>query len=162
MRTNSSYLVTLLAFVMLACGDGSVEGPIGPEGIGPEGTIGPESLGAGVLIEHSISDSSYDAEGRITIRDERITPTTFEGLYLKVTSSIVEYLPIKTEFEVSERAGEVRAGEVLFIDDLSIGEGFLSISDPDRFILDLMMEIVERIPVRVTVKLAVLVSVVPQ
>ncbi len=105
MRTNSSYLVTLLAFVMLACGDGSVEGPIGPEGIGP-GTIGPESLGAGVLIEHSISDSSYDAEGRITIRDERITPTTFEGLYLKVTSSIVEYFPIKTEFEVSEREGE--------------------------------------------------------
>ncbi len=31
MRTNISYLVALLAVVMLACGDVSVEGPIGPE-----------------------------------------------------------------------------------------------------------------------------------
>ena len=32
MRTNISYLAALLAFVMLACGDVSVEGPIGARG----------------------------------------------------------------------------------------------------------------------------------
>ena len=148
MRANSSYLVTLLAFVMLACGDVSVEGPIGPEV-----TIESESPRARVLIGHSISDSSYDAEGRITIRDERITPTTFEILYLKVTSSSgVEYVPVELESEESEREAAV----------LFISEGVLSISDPDRTLLGVTMsKIAERIA-GATFELAVLVSVVPQ
>ena len=148
MRTNSSYLVTLLAFVMLACGDVSVEGPIGPEV-----TIESELPVERVLIEQSISDSSYDAEGRITIRDERITPTTFEILYLKVTSSSgVEYVPVELESEESEREAAM----------LFISEGVLFISDPDRTLLEVTIsKVAERIE-GATFELAVLVSIVSQ
>ena len=122
MRTNIFYLVTLLAFVMLACGDVSVEGPIGPEVMIESG-----SPVERVLIEQSISDSSYDAEGGITIRDERITPTTFEILYLKVTSSSgVEYVPVELESEENEREAAM----------LFISEGVLFISDPDIAVLN--------------------------
>ena len=146
MRTNSSYLVTLLAFVMLACGDVSVEGPIGPE-------VTIESSAERVLIAHSISDSSYDAEGRITIRDERITPKTFEILYLKVTSSSgVEYVPVELESEESEREAAM----------LFISEGVLFISDPDRTLLEVTIsKVAERIE-GATFELAVLVSIVSQ
>ncbi len=146
MRTDLFYLVALLAFGMLACGEVSVEGSVGPE-------VLIESPAERVLIEQSVSASSYDAEGKITIRDERITPTTFEVLYLKVTSSGgVEYVPVELESEENEREAAV----------LFISEGVLVISDPDRTLLRVTIsKIAERIE-GATFELAVLVSIVSQ
>lgn len=148
MRT-SNYAIALFAFGLLACGEVSVEGPLGPD---VDVMIESELSGERVLIEQSISAASYDAEDKIAIRDERITPTTFEILYLKVTSSSgVAYVPVELE----------AAEAVLFI-----SEGVLCISDPDRILLEVMTsKVAERIEeeeATFELAVAVLVSVVSE
>ena len=86
MLTRFSFFVAMLAFGLIACeGPAGPMGPAGPQGaqgeIGPQGETGPPR--EGIIIERQLSRSLYDADGNIFIEDDRITPTTFQALYLK-------------------------------------------------------------------------------
>ena len=96
MLTRFSFFVAMLAFGLVACeGPAGPMGPVGPQG--PQGEIGPPR--EGVIIERQLSRSLYDADGNIFIEDDRITPATFQALYLKAAfpdlgPDAVAYMPL--------------------------------------------------------------------
>lgn len=118
--------VILIALVLLAC-----EGPEGPTGpAGPEGPAGPSGAPAeGILIEHHLSASAYTEDSHIIIRDSRITPKTFQALYLKVeyTSGSVAYFTPNLVYAVTDEDPPV----------VRVLEGRLHIQDPEEALLDL-------------------------
>ena len=95
MRTRFSFFVALLAFGLVAC-----EGPAGPMGPqGSHGATGPPR--EGIVIERQLSNALYDEAGTIFIEDDRITPMTFQALYLKLRAAlpdlgpdVVAYMPL--------------------------------------------------------------------
>ncbi len=157
MRSSFSVLFALLAFGLVAC-----EGPVGPMGpAGPQGEIGPQGPQGetgppreGVIIEWSLSNSSYDEDGSILIEDDRITPTTFQALYLTdFGPDQVAYMPLDylIVFVVS-LAPEEDEWETPI---LAIAEGMLVIVDPNK---DLLATALESFLEGVDVDLAILVS----
>ena len=79
---NPSYLVPLLALLLMSCeGPTGPQGPVGPQGdTGPPGSPGPSGAGI-VSIEFNVSRSLYSGDV-LTLRDPRIGPDTFIGIYV--------------------------------------------------------------------------------
>ena len=136
MLTRFSFFVALLAFGLVAC-----EGPAGPMGppgeTGPQGEIGPPR--EGIIIERRLSRSLYNEDSNILIQDDRITPTTFQALYLKTTFTdlgpgAVVYIPldylIVSEVSIVPEVNELETPVLL------LAEGFLLILDSNRTLLD--------------------------
>ena len=147
MRTRFSFFVAMLAFGLVAC-----EGPMGP--VGPQGETGPPR--EGVIIERQLSRSLYDADGYIFIEDDRITPTTFQALYLKAAfpnlgSDAVAYIPL--DYLIVSAVSLVPEENELETPTLAIVEGMLLIADPNRDLLTVALGLDE-----VDVDLAILVS----
>ena len=122
----------LLAVVLLAC-EGP-EGPVGPAGpAGPAGAPGqagpPGAPAEGILIERSLSASTYDEDGAIIIRDSRITPTTFRALYFKI-----EYTDQGVGYFTIDSIVDVYSGSLPI---LGLAEGRLIIWDRDEGLLEL-------------------------
>ena len=98
---------------------------------------------------------SYDVDGNILIEDERITPTTFQALYLKADfgPDRVVYMPVDylLMFAVSLALEEDEWETPV----LAITEGTLLILDPNKDLLATAMELLLE---GVDVDLAILVS----
>ena len=156
MRTHLALVVALLTTSLIAC-----EGPAGPQGpIGPTGPQGPQGENGqrgpqgprgenapprqGTIIERRLSNSLYDADGRITIEDDRITPTTFQALYLKLYIDLgfgtqadaympIDYLLISVSTFIPAEAALLAEDPPL--PNLFIFEGGLLIFDSNQTIL---------------------------
>ena len=161
MRTRFSFFVAMLAFGLIACeGPAGPMGPAGPQGaqgeIGPQGETGPPR--EGIIIERQLSRSLYDADGNIFIEDDRITPTTFQALYLKAAfpdlgPDAVAYVPL--DYLLVSAVSIVPEENELETPVLFIVEGLLLIIDPNR---DLLAAAIESLFDGVDVDLAILVS----
>ncbi len=153
MRTRFSFFVAVLAFGLVACeGPAGSMGPVGPQG--PQGETGPPR--EGVIIERQLSRSLYDADGYIFIEDDRITPTTFQALYLKTAfpnlgSDAVAYIPL--DYLIVSAVSLVPEENESETPTLAIVEGMLLIADPNRDLLTVALGLDE-----VDVDLAILVS----
>ena len=129
MLTRFSFFTAMLAFGLVAC-----EGPAGP--MGPQGEIGPPS--EGIIIERQLSRSLYDDDGDILIEDDRITPTTFQALYLKTAfpdlgSDAVVYVPL--DYLIISAVSIIPEENELETPALVVAEGFLLIIDSNRDLL---------------------------
>ncbi len=166
-------LSALLALGLVACegpagpmgsagphGETGQQGEIGPQG--PQGEAGPQGPQGekgppreGIIIEWQLSNSSYDVDGNILIEDERITPTTFQALYLMADfgRDRVAYMPVDylLVFAVSLALEEDEWETPV----LAITEGALLIVDPNK---DLLATALELLLEGVDVDLAILVS----
>lgn len=139
MRIRFSFFVTLLAFGLVAC-----EGPAGPMGPqGPQGATGPPR--EGIVIERQLSNALYDEDGTIFIEDDRITPTTFQALYLKFKAAlpdlgpdVVAYMPL--DYLLVSAVSFAPEENELETPVLAISEGMLTIVDPNRILLGLAVE----------------------
>ena len=135
MLTRFYFFVAILAFGLVAC-EGPA-GPMGPQGeVGPQGEIGPPR--EGIIIERQLSRSLYDADGNIVIEDGRITPTTFQALYLKAAfpslgPDAVAYIPL--DYLLVFAVSIVPEEDELETPILTIIEGMLLITDPNRDLL---------------------------
>ena len=155
MLTRFSFFVAMLTFVLVAC-----EGPVGPMGPvgpqGPQGEIGP--LREGIIIEQRLSRSLYDEDGNIFIEDDRITPTTFQALYLKAAfpdlgPDAVAYVPL--DYLIVSAVSIIPEENELETPLLVVAEGFLLIIDSNR---DLLAAAIASFFDGVDVDLAILVS----
>lgn len=153
MRTHLALVVALLTTSLIACeGPAGPQGPIGPTGpqgeTGSRGPRGPQGENAppqqGTIIERRLSSALYDADGSITIEDDRITPTTFQALYLKINIDLgfgtqadaymsIDYLLINLSTYVPSEAALLAEDPPL--PDLFIFEGGLLIVDSNQTIL---------------------------
>lgn len=154
MRTHLALVVALLTTSLIACeGPAGPQGPIGPTGpqgeTGSRGPRGPQGENAppqqGTIIERRLSSALYDADGSITIEDDRITPTTFQALYLKInidlgfgTADVDAYMPI--DYFLINLSTYVPSEAALLAEDpllpiLMILEGGLLIVDSNQTIL---------------------------
>ena len=155
MLTRFSFFVAMLAFGLVACeGPAGPMGPAGPQG--PQGEIGPPK--EGVIIERQLSRSLYDEDGNIFIEDNRITPTTFQALYLKAAfpnlgSDAVAYMPL--DYLIVYAVSLIPKENELETPLLVVADGMLLILDPNR---DLLAVAVESLFEGVDVDLAILVS----
>ena len=120
------YLLLAVVLFAVAC-----EGPTGPQGeIGLQGETGPPK--EGVIIERQLSRYLYDENGNISIKDDRITPTTFRAIYLKVTlevdpDTIIAYAPLDYLL-VSALSKELETPSLTIL----ITKGMLLIIDPQK------------------------------
>lgn len=161
MITRFSFFVAMLAFGLVACeGPAGPMGPVGSQGpqgeIGPRGETGPPR--EGVIIERQLSRSLYDADGNIIIEDDRITPTTFQALYLKAAfpdlgPDAVAYMPL--DYLIVYAVSLVPEENELETPLLVVAEGFLLIVDSNR---DLLAVAIESFFDGMNVDLAILVS----
>ena len=161
MLTRFSFFVAMLAFGLVACeGPAGPMGPVGPQGpqgeIGSQGEIGPPR--EGVIIERQLSRSIYDEGGNIFIEDDRITPTTFQALYLKTAfpdlgPDAVAYIPL--DYLLVFAVSIVPEEDELETPIVTIIEGMLWITDPNR---DLIAVALESYFDGIDVNLAILVS----
>lgn len=80
-------LLLVCALVLVACaGERGPEGPMGPQG--DPRSASQSDVAAQVFIERSRSDLALlEDDGTYTIIDERITPESYRGLYVKGSSS---------------------------------------------------------------------------
>ena len=143
------FFIAILAFSLIAC-EGKA-GPIGPAG--PQGETGPPK--EGVIIERQLSSYLYDEDGTISIEDDRITPTTFQTIYLKIASlppnlNKAVYAPLDYLL-VSALADELETPSFTIL----ITEGMLLIADPNR---DLLAAALGAFSGGIDVNLAILVS----
>lgn len=172
MRTHLALVVALLTTSLIACeGPAGPQGPIGPTGpqgeTGSRGPRGPQGENApprqGTIIERRLSNALYDADGIITIEDDRITPTTFQALYLKVNLGIadvdaympIDHLLINLSTYVPSEAAQVAEDVPLPL--LWILEGGLLILDSNQILLLAAEEFAEAADTG-NVRLAILVS----
>jgi len=145
----------MLAFGLVACeGPAGPMGPVGPQG--PQGEIGPPR--EGIIIEQRLSRSLYDEDGNILIEDDRITPTTFQALYLKAAfpnlgPDAVAYIPL--DYLLVFAVSIVPEEDELETPILVVADGFLLIIDSNR---DLLAAAIESFFDGVDVDLAILVS----
>ena len=167
MLTRFSFFVAILAFGLVACeGPAGPIGPVGPQGpqgeIGPQGQIGPRGETGppreGVIIEQRLSSSLYDEDGNIFIVDDRITPTTFQALYLKAAfpnlgPDAVAYMPL--DYLIVYAVSLIPEENELETPLLVVAEGFLLIVDSNR---DLLAVAIESFFDGMNVDLAILVS----
>ena len=155
MLTRFSFFVTMLAFSLVACeGPAGPMGPVGPQG--PQGEIGPPR--EGIIIEQRLSRSLYDEDGNIFIEDDRITPTTFQALYLKAAfpnlgPDAVAYIPL--DYLLVFAVSIVPEEDELETPILFVADGFLLIIDSNR---NLLAAAIESFFDGVDVDLAILVS----
>ena len=155
MLTRFSFFLAMLAFGLVACeGPAGPMGPAGPQG--PQGETGPPK--EGIIIERQLSRSLYDADGNIFIEDDRITPTTFQALYLKAAfpnlgSDAVAYMPL--DYLIVYAVSLIPEENELETPLLVVAEGMLLILDPNR---DLLAVALESLFEGVDVDLAILVS----
>ena len=155
MLTRFSFFVVMLAFGLVAC-EGPA-GPMGPQGeTGPRGEIGPPR--EGIIIEQRLSRSLYDEDGNILIEDDRITPTTFQALYLKAAfpnlgPDAVAYMPL--DYLIVYAVSLIPEENELETPVLVVAEGFLLIIDSNR---DLLATAIESFFDGVDIDLAILVS----
>ena len=146
----------MLAFGLVVACEGPA-GPMGPQGeTGPRGEIGPPR--AGIIIEQRLSRSLYDEDGNILIEDDRITPTTFQALYLKAAfpnlgPDAVAYMPL--DYLIVSAVSLIPEENELETPVLVVAEGMLLIMDPNR---DLLAAAIESFFDGVDVDLAILVS----
>lgn len=138
MLSRFASVLGIVFFSVVAC-----EGPMGPRGErGPQGEQGERGLSLReiFIIERRITSSLYDEDNLIWIEDSRITPTTFQALYLKVLrhnpdTGIDEELYIPLDYflilQVAIRA-EWEEQNTLAI---SISDGLLFIRDENRDLL---------------------------
>ena len=156
MLTRFSFFVSMLAFGLVVACEGPA-GPMGPQGeTGPRGEIGPPR--AGIIIEQRLSRSLYDEDGNILIEDDRITPTTFQALYLKAAfpnlgPDAVAYVPL--DYLIVSVVSIIPEENELETPVLVVAEGFLLIIDSNR---DLLAAAIESFFDGVDVDLAILVS----
>ena len=158
MLTRFSFFVAMLAFSLVACeGPAGPMGPVGPQGeIGPQGETGPPR--EGIIIERQLSRSLYDEDGNIFIEDDRITPTTFQALYLKAAfpnlgPDAVVYIPL--DYLIVYAVSIIPEESELETPILVVAEGFLLIIDSNR---DLLSAAIESFFDGVDVDLAILVA----
>ena len=152
MLTRFSFFLAMLAFGLVAC-----EGPagsMGPQGL--QGEIGPPR--EGIIIEQRLSRSLYDEDGKILIEDNRITPTTFQALYLKAAfpnlgPDAVAYVPL--DYLIVSAVSIIPEENELETPVLVVAEGFLLIIDSNR---DLLAAAIGSFFDGVDVDLAILVS----
>lgn len=90
-------LVPIFALLLASCeGPAGPMGPAGPQGEpGSEGPPGPS--GAGLeIIEFVVSQSLYNQDGVLVLRDRRITPDSFIGAYIlmETQGGTVIHLPL--------------------------------------------------------------------
>ena len=156
MLTRFSFFVAMLAFGLVVACEGPA-GPMGPQGeTGPRGEIGPPR--AGIIIEQRLSRSLYDEDGNIFIEDDRITPTTFQALYLKAAfpnlgPDAVAYVPL--DYLIVSAVSIIPEENELETPVLVVAEGFLLIIDSNR---DLLAAAIASFFDGVDVDLAILVS----
>ncbi len=140
MLTRFSFLAAMLAFGLVACeGPAGPMGPAGPQG--PQGETGPPR--GGIIIERQLSRSLYDEDGDIFIEDERITPTTFQALYLKTALThlgpdAVAYMPL--DYLIISAVSIIPEQDELETPFLVVGEGSLLIVDSNRVLLSIAIE----------------------
>ena len=145
----------MLAFGLVACeGPAGPMGPVGPQG--PQGETGPPR--EGIIIEQRLSRSLYDEDGNIIIEDDRITPTTFQALYLKAAfpdlgPDAVAYMPL--DYLIVYAVSLVPEENELETPLLVVAEGMCLIMDPNR---DLLAVALESLFDGVDVDLAILVA----
>ena len=158
MLTRFSFFIAVLAFGLVACeGPAGPMGPQGPQGeTGPRGEIGPPR--EGIIIEQRLSRSLYDEDGNIFIEDDRITPTTFQALYLKAAfpnlgPDAVAYVPL--DYLIVSAVSIIPEENELETPVLVVAEGFLLIIDSNR---DLLAAAIASFFNGVDVDLAILVS----
>ena len=155
MLTRFSFFVAILAFGLVACeGPAGPMGPVGPQG--PQGETGPPK--EGIIIEQRLSRSLYDEDGNIFIEDDRITPTTFQALYLKAAfpnlgPDAVAYVPL--DYLIVSAVSIIPEENELETPVLVVAEGFLLIIDSNR---DLLAAAIASFFDGVDVDLAILVS----
>ena len=155
MLTRFSFFAAMLTFVLVACeGPAGPMGPVGPQG--PQGEIGPPR--EGIIIEQRLSRSLYDEDGNILIEDDRITPTTFQALYLKAVfpnlgPDAVAYVPL--DYLIVSAVSIIPEENELETPVLVVAEGFLLIIDSNR---DLLAAAIASFFDGVDVDLAILVS----
>ena len=92
----------------------------------------------GIIIEQRLSSSLYDADGNIFIVDDRITPTTFQALYLKAAflnlgPDAAAYMPL--DYLIVYAVSLVPEENELETPLLVVTEGMLLIVDPNRDLL---------------------------
>lgn len=157
MRTHLALVVALLTTSLIACeGPAGPQGPIGPTGPqgprgenGQRGPQGPRGENApprqGTIIERRLSNSLYDADNTIVIEDDRITPTTFQALYLKFnidlgfgTADVDAYMSI--DYLLVGLSTYIPAEATLLAEQfplplLLIAEGELAILDSNKILL---------------------------
>ena len=132
MLSRFSFFVAMLAFGLVACeGPAGPMGPQGPQGL--QGEIGPPR--EGIIIEQRLSRSLYDEDGKILIEDNRITPTTFQALYLKAAfpnlgPDAVAYVPL--DYLIVSAVSIIPEENELETPVLVVAEGFLLIIDSNR------------------------------
>ena len=144
MRSRVVSTFVLSAFFLLACQ--GPEGPVGPAGPqGPPGETGPQGEpgppGEGTIIERRLTGSLYDEDGFILIEDDRITPASFRGLYLKATdleSELVLSMPL--DYLLVSTVSIIPESEELETPTLAVAEGVLLIQDPYRDLLSVALE----------------------
>ena len=164
MRTHLALVVALLTTSLIAC-----EGPAGPQG--PIGPTGPRGENApprqGTFIERRLSSALYDADNTIVIEDDRISPTTFQALYLKFNIDLgfgtadvdaymsIDHLLIGLSTYIPAEAALL--AEQFPLPLLLIAEGELVISDSNKILLLAAAEFAEAADTG-NVRLAILVS----
>ncbi len=81
------------------------------------------------LIVFKLSDSSYGEDGNIVLEDVRITPSTYEALYLLIglIDRRVGYFPLDTLFWVDSQT-------------FAVSEGKLEVADADKELLATVRE----------------------
>ncbi len=108
---------------------------VGPAG--PQGKTGPPRQG--IIIERRLSPSLYDVNGFIDIEDDRITPTTFQALYLKFNLSTghnlyipLEYLLVLMSTHIPSEVMQAATVPILYLGE---GESGIMIADLYKTIL---------------------------
>ncbi len=128
------FSLAILAFTLTAC-----EGP--SKTMGPQQEVVPlekqtVSLEDGTIIALELSYALYDDTNTIFIEDDRITPTTFQALYFKMTSpgtAEAAYVPV--DYMMLFMLSTLYEWNEMQVPFLLIGEGYLAISDTERTLL---------------------------
>ena len=130
------YFHLVLLAALLGC-----EGPAGPQGeagpAGPSGPMGPQGetgpARQSVVIEELITSRDYNSDGVIEIEDERISPDTFVGIFVRLRGDegyfALEYVLISS---VSIWDEDEEFGTPL----VYVEEGLLRIRDDNEILLD--------------------------
>lgn len=113
--------LSALAALWILLAVSGCEGPAGPMGpMGPRGPAGHVDEGTFIRVGH-LTRALFDGLGRIIVEDRRISPTSFRGIYIRVS--------------IDER-GYTTYFKTLPFYDISISEGKLIIHDENHVLIN--------------------------
>ena len=106
--------LSALAALLILLAVSGCEGPMGPMGpMGPRGPAGHVDEGTFIRVGH-MTRALYDGLGRIIVEDRRISPTSYRGVYIRVSLDDRGYTAFYKPFPIF---------------DISITEGRLIVHD---------------------------------